>query len=167
MKKIVFVAAMSLAGLASAAQAGGCDSPFCQGNGRGMFGFGRSPMPAFQAAPWYLYWPYNQHFMTPAPIGGAYSAPPMGYGGLVNPYFPGGQFPSGGMNYAPPASSGAIPMTTGGGFAPSQTPPAPMPQPGGVVPGVTPAPGATPPVTPAPKNVSIPVPGVLRVSARR
>src|SRR5258708_6840811 len=28
--------------------------------------------PPFQAAPWYLYWPYDAHFQLPAPIGAAY-----------------------------------------------------------------------------------------------
>lgn len=49
--------------------------------------FRQTPVPAFQAAPWYLYFPYNSHFQTPAPMMGAYSAPPMGGAG-VNPYFP-------------------------------------------------------------------------------
>jgi hypothetical protein len=52
--------------------------------------FIRQPLPAFQAAPWYLYWPYNAHFMTPAPLTGAYYAPPSGPGMSVNPYFPAG-----------------------------------------------------------------------------
>ena len=70
----------------------GCNGPLCQAppsvDGGGLFGriLGRQPMPAFQAAPWYLYWPYNAHFMTPAPLQGAYYAPPTG-GGMVNPYF--------------------------------------------------------------------------------
>ncbi len=49
------------------------------------------PLPAFQAAPWYLYFPYNSHFQMAAPpldeqgpggYGGA------GGGGYGNPYFP-------------------------------------------------------------------------------
>ena len=109
MKKFLFVAA-SLAGAASAAQAGGCDSPFCQGQ-RGLFGgHGGRAMPAFQAAPWYLYWPYNQHFMTPSPMQGAYSAPPMGYGGVANPYFPAHGGPAGGYGYPPAAPAAPAPM---------------------------------------------------------
>jgi hypothetical protein len=50
--------------------------------------FGQQPMPAFQAAPWYLYYPYNAHFMTPAPLTGAFYAPPVGGGTQSNPYFP-------------------------------------------------------------------------------
>ena len=34
------------------------------------------PLPVFQAAPWYLYWPYDGHFLTPAPIQGAFYGPP-------------------------------------------------------------------------------------------
>ena len=58
-------------------------------NGPRMPFFRQAPVPAFQAAPWYSYWPYNSHFMTPAPLTGAYYGPPGGgAGGLVNPYFP-------------------------------------------------------------------------------
>lgn len=47
-----------------------------------------APGHGFQAAPWYLYWPYDAHFLTPAPLMGGYSAPPVGapYGA---PYAPG------------------------------------------------------------------------------
>lgn len=49
--------------------------------------FQKQPLPAFQAAPWYLYWPYNAHFMMPAPpLDDQFGAP--GSGGYVNPYFP-------------------------------------------------------------------------------
>ncbi len=45
-------------------------------------------LPVFQAAPWYLYWPYDAHFMTPAPMQGAFYPPP-GVGAYGNqPYFP-------------------------------------------------------------------------------
>ena len=40
------------------------------------------------AAPWYLYWPYDAHFMTPAPLQGAYYAPPMMGNYPAQPYFP-------------------------------------------------------------------------------
>jgi hypothetical protein len=45
----------------------------------------------FQAAPWYLYYPYDQHFQMPAPINAPYYAP-QAYGSPgLNPYFaPGG-----------------------------------------------------------------------------
>ena len=151
MKKMLFVAAASVAGVASAAQASGCGSPFCQGGGH----YGHR-MPAFQAAPWYLYWPYNQHFMTPAPMQGAYSAPPgSGYGGLTNPYFPGGGMPGGGYSYPQSTPSTYTPPTTpGGGPYTPPAPPAPMPQapgvtpPGAIPPGVIPPTGTPPPVTP-------------------
>lgn len=57
--------------------------------------FMKQPLPAFQAAPWYLYWPYNSHFMMPAPPIDSQFAP-GGYnpGGYVNPYFPGGYAPA-------------------------------------------------------------------------
>ena len=48
----------------------------------------KQPLPAFQAAPWYLYWPYNSHFLMPAPpLDEQFGAPGWG-GGYVNPYFP-------------------------------------------------------------------------------
>lgn len=92
MKKILFaVAAAALfAASATTASAAGCQGPLCQQPAptTGLFGkfFGKQPLPAFQAAPWYLYWPYNAHFMTPAPLTGPYYAPPPA--GLGNPYFP-------------------------------------------------------------------------------
>ena len=100
MKKYIFAAALlALAGVE--ARAGGCNGPYCQQPGQsqspGVFArfFGKQPLPAFQAAPWYLYWPYNAHFQTPAPLMGQYAAPPTG-GGLHNPYFPQGGYPYGG-----------------------------------------------------------------------
>ncbi len=64
-----------------------CMNPFNCAAGDPIFKrlFVKQPLPAFQAAPWYLYWPYNAHFMTPAPLGlgaGGYG------GGGGNPYFP-------------------------------------------------------------------------------
>ena len=55
--------------------------------------FHKQPLPAFQAAPWYLYFPYNGHFQTPAPM---YNAPfyaPPGGAYQANPYFPQGAAP--------------------------------------------------------------------------
>ena len=72
------------------------------GNGGGLgMGYG-SPMaghgllqPPFQAAPWYLYWPYDAHFQMPAPINAPYYPPQAyGYPGAFNPYF-GGSAPPG------------------------------------------------------------------------
>jgi hypothetical protein len=49
---------------------------------------GGNVLPVFQAAPWYLYWPYDAHFLTPAPMQGAFYAPPI-YGNYsAQPYFP-------------------------------------------------------------------------------
>jgi hypothetical protein len=49
----------------------------------------RAPLPTFQAAPWYNYWPYDAHFLTPAPVTGAFYGPPTPGNFPVNPYFPG------------------------------------------------------------------------------
>lgn len=51
--------------------------------------FQKQKLPVFQAAPWYQYWPYDGHFMTPAPITGAFYGPPGPGNFPVNPYFPG------------------------------------------------------------------------------
>ena len=93
MKKLLFVliAALGLLGSASPATAGGQANPFNGPPSNGLLFplFKRQPLPAFQAAPWYLYWPYNNHFQTPAPLGGAYYGPPAAGGnfGGGNPYF--------------------------------------------------------------------------------
>ena len=55
----------------------------------GAFGAAQQPLPVFQAAPWYLYWPYDGHFLTPAPVQGAFYGPPGPGNFPVNPYFPG------------------------------------------------------------------------------
>ena len=96
MKKILILAA-ALVGLivtSSNASAGGYANPVNvpqQAHSGVLAKFFRpQPLPAFQAAPWYLYFPYNAHFQMPAPLygdqmGGGYGAPQMGGG---NPYFP-------------------------------------------------------------------------------
>ncbi|QVL34497.1 hypothetical protein KIH39_11485 [Telmatocola sphagniphila] len=64
----------------------------------------RPVLPVFQAAPWYLYWPYDAHFQTPAPIYGAFYAPPQMGGFNAQPYFPGSptnQYPGTPMPYGP------------------------------------------------------------------
>ena len=44
-------------------------------------------LPVYMAAPWYLYWPYDGHFQTIAPMAhGLYYPPPLYTG---NPYLPG------------------------------------------------------------------------------
>ncbi|QJW98766.1 hypothetical protein [Frigoriglobus tundricola] len=60
--------------------------------------FHKQKLPVFQAAPWYNYWPYDGHFLTPAPVGGPFYGPPMTGNFPVNPYFPG---PMGAAGYAP------------------------------------------------------------------
>jgi hypothetical protein len=101
MKKWILVAALAIFGLSTSevnANPLQCKGPFCTGNkpfygssASGCLGFlchKQGPiLPVYQAAPWYLYWPYDAHFMTPAPVYGQYFAPPtFGYGG--NAYFP-------------------------------------------------------------------------------
>ena len=55
-------------------------------------------LPTYQAAPWYLYWPYDAHFQTPAPIQAPFNGPPIGGNFPVNPYFPAH---GGGGHYGP------------------------------------------------------------------
>jgi hypothetical protein len=85
------------AGLFSKFGGGGHALP-SYGHGAGLhhgpgfgYGFGnthRASLPVYMAAPWYLYWPYDGHFQTVAPM--AYGAfyPPPAYTG--NPFNPGG-----------------------------------------------------------------------------
>jgi hypothetical protein len=61
----------------------------------------RPNLPVFQAAPWYNYWPYDGHFLTPAPISGQFYGPPMTGNFPVNPYFPGPAIPTGGFGMIP------------------------------------------------------------------
>jgi hypothetical protein len=98
MKKFLFaiVAVAGLSAAGSEVQASGCSGPYCQSPPQaqpqgGFFHrlFVKQPLPAFQAAPWYNYWPYNAHFQSAAPLPGTPSAYP--YNGLgINPYFPAG-----------------------------------------------------------------------------
>lgn len=122
MKKLVLVAA--LAAFAFSGQAARADSlhanPF-NGPVKGYAGglFRKTPLPAFQAAPWYLYFPYNAHFQTPSPMYNApwYGPPGNGYGGLVNPYFPNPNYGYGAPGMmAPPA--GAMPLAPGAAVPP-------------------------------------------------
>ncbi len=55
-------------------------------------------LPTYQAAPWYLYWPYDAHFQTPAPVHAPFYGPPVGGNFPVNPYFPA---PAGGFGPMP------------------------------------------------------------------
>lgn len=117
MKKLFLAAVLGVAGYAGTADASGCGNPFCQTHSGTGFGlFHKQPVPAFQAAPWYLYWPYNAHFQTPAPMTGAFAAPPYGGQGLVNPYFPAAGYGGYAAPAAPVAPPAAMPA---GGIIPS------------------------------------------------
>lgn len=50
--------------------------------------FGHKDLPVYRAAPWYLYWPYDGHFLMPAPLTGPFYPPPAAPYGGANPYFP-------------------------------------------------------------------------------
>jgi hypothetical protein len=82
------VAAGFAAGQAQAIGKRGCPPPKYT-TAAAAFGAGSQPLPVFQAAPWYLYWPYDGHFLTPAPVQGAFYGPPGPGNFPVNPYFPG------------------------------------------------------------------------------
>lgn len=84
---------------------------------RTVFGGHKTPLPAFQAAPWYNYWPYDAHFQTPAPVTGAFYGPPGPGNFPVNPYFPSAGY--GAMGYYGP----------GYGFGAGGAPPVGIPQP--------------------------------------
>lgn len=88
----VVAALAATAVTAGAASADGCKGPFCNQAAYPkytLFGSAHKNLPAYQAAPWYLYWPYDAHFMTPAPVTGAFYGPPTPGNFPVNPYFPG------------------------------------------------------------------------------
>ena len=79
------------------------------GNGFRGFGFCQPP---FQAAPWYLYWPYDAHFQLPAPISAPYFAPQQ-LASQWNPYFP-----AAAMGPAMPPGMGPVPAMGMGPGAP-------------------------------------------------
>ncbi|HLW67768.1 MAG TPA: hypothetical protein VKS79_20795 [Gemmataceae bacterium] len=90
--------------------------------------------PPFQAAPWYLYWPYDAHFQLPAPINAPYYPPQAyGYPGAYNPYF-GGSAPPGWQGipagYNPGTPAGTPPMALPGAPGPRITIPEPLIAPG-------------------------------------
>jgi hypothetical protein len=99
--------------------AGGCSGPFCNQPAypsyHTLLGHRHQNLPAFQAAPWYLYWPYDGHFLTPAPISGAFYGPPTPGNFPVNPYFPApgyggyGSMPGGPVPYPHPQAPVAPP----------------------------------------------------------
>ena len=103
LKKMALAAALALAALAldastaSAQFRSGCNGPFCNQGTQPRYttlstylfkSHNQPALPTFQAAPWYLYWPYDAHFQTPAPINAPFYGPPVGGNFPVNPYFP-------------------------------------------------------------------------------
>jgi hypothetical protein len=83
-----------------------------QGNCGFSFGFQWAcPLP--QAGPWYSYWPYEAHFINPAPTGYPYwpspqTLPGAAMGGAPAPT----QVPPGGAPAAPFSPSGPAPAPT-------------------------------------------------------
>jgi hypothetical protein len=146
LRKTLFAAAVVLAAAPSGASAQMHGSPFMSQPRQPHFGpylfanHHNRQLPAFQAAPWYLYWPYDGHFMTPAPVHGAFYGPPTGGNFPVNPYFPspagyygpvpGGPAP-GGVGPQPypfaPVAPGAPVAPPAGGVGLPAIPPTPMP----------------------------------------
>ena len=62
------------------------------GPGTDQFGFRKRH--AARAAPWFLYWPYENYWQTPAPTGYGYGAPgPMTYGPYAGQIGPVAGFP--------------------------------------------------------------------------
>jgi hypothetical protein len=96
---VLMAAGVGILGAAGSASAQ-CTSPFCGGETPPSYGpmshlFHKRPVPAFQAAPWYLYFPYQAHFQSVAPLPGTNGYPGAGYGGAgVNPYFPSAPAPA-------------------------------------------------------------------------
>jgi len=112
---IALAVAATVAATAGTASAFGhpCNGPFCNQAAYpkyySLFG-GRQNAPVFQAAPWYLYWPYDAHFLTPAPVTGAFYGPPTPGNFPVNPYFPGPAYGAyGPMPGGPPPVPNGLP----------------------------------------------------------
>ncbi len=82
----VAVLAFAVGGANAQGFSGHSPSPYSNQHGS-YHSYGRT-LPVFMAAPWYLYWPYDAHFMTPAPVQGAWNGPPMMGNYPVQPYFP-------------------------------------------------------------------------------
>ena len=70
------------------------------GNGLGSGEHQKQSLP--QAGPWYLYWPYEAHFQTPAPLPFPYYSP---------------------TQVLPPNFQGGAPMTQPVGYNPQASPP--------------------------------------------
>ena len=91
---------------------GGCSGPFCNQAkyptlASYVFKSHSTPLPTFQAAPWYLYWPYDGHFQTVAPMASGAFYPPPAYTGNA---FMTGRYPG----YVPGAGVPNFPMGGGG-----------------------------------------------------
>jgi hypothetical protein len=88
---------------------------------KGACGYGGKswgyPLPTHQAAPWYLYWPYDAHFQTPAPVFAPYTPPPV-YPLPYNPYAPGFAYPGAYWSTA----GHPVPGQGGSGWPPIPTP---------------------------------------------
>jgi hypothetical protein len=122
------------AGMGGPGGPGGFGAGAGMGNGSQTAGHGLL-QPPFQAAPWYLYWPYDAHFQMPAPINAPYYPPQAyGYPGANNPYF-GGSAPPGWQGipagYNPGMPGGAPPMALPGAPAPRVN----IPEPALIAPG--------------------------------
>jgi len=127
-RKFVFIAAVALGAAAGDAQAQhGGHAPFSNNPryptlGTYLFQSHNQPKPTFQAAPWYLYWPYDGHFLTPAPVNAPFYAPPGNGNFPVNPYFPApnngyyGPMPGGPAPAGYPAGYPAAPAGYGPGI---------------------------------------------------
>ena len=92
-KLLILLAGFGLLATSGIASAAGNANPFnIPGhNNPTLRFFKKTPLPAFQAAPWYTYFPYNSHFQMPAPLPGQDVPGPGGFGagqGWMNPYFP-------------------------------------------------------------------------------
>lgn len=94
MRKLIFAGLVGILGLLATADTAEARGGFRQ-RGAGLM-----------AAPWYLYWPYNAHFQTPAPIMGGFAPPPSLPGYYSTPYFP--QHP-GASSYVPGSPLNAFP----------------------------------------------------------
>ncbi|HYH68051.1 MAG TPA: hypothetical protein VD866_25370 [Urbifossiella sp.] len=144
LRKSLFAAAAVIAAMPAGALANGglFNSPFrsqphTPRTGPYLFAnHNNRQLPAFQAAPWYLYWPYDGHFQTPAPVHAPFYGPPGAGNFPVNPYFPApagyyGPVPGGpapgpvGPSYGP-AHPSIIPPTPGAPVLPPVAIPAPL-----------------------------------------
>ena len=116
LRKSLFAAAAVLAALPAVAQAKGNpfhSQPHPPRLGPYLFAnHNNRQLPAFQAAPWYLYWPYDGHFQTPAPVHAPFYGPPVAGNFPVNPYFPA---PAG---YYGPVPGGPAPLPPAPSYAP-------------------------------------------------